>query len=194
MAFSVDDDEFQVDEATLTGILPDPYWCDTYNKGNGKAMFWYLTIKAKEQLIDGDLESPMLLHQNVPLVHQNWRSVGNDTFTWNASDDVDAHLYTFESDVVAVGELRFGKREGLNVPIRWQGETETFCSTFSVETQVIFTGIKVRGSERDTDGTTRARLASCFDISNLVQNDLRVEDFAYESGVRVAMSLFVPRP
>lgn len=193
MAIIINDDEFRIREATLAGIVNDPYWCDTYNGGADKELHWHLSIEARDKVVDGDIQSPLLLHQDVPLAVTDWHAIEELTFRWTESDDVDAHLYTFESDVIAIGELHFGKRNGRKIAVTWRGETATFVETFAVDAQVVFSGVEVRGNENDTDDSMRARLANYLELSNLVPNKMQTDDFAYDSGLKTAKSVFTPR-
>jgi hypothetical protein len=45
---------FNITRATLTGVVPDPYWSSKYNQGAAQRLVWSVDIQAGKQVLTWD--------------------------------------------------------------------------------------------------------------------------------------------
>ena len=201
MALTLDEHVFEIRQATLGGVILDPYWCKKYNRNLWTGLSWHLEVRTKRRRIQGEWCQPMLFHQSLPFRTRNWMDFAGQTFSWDATRrgkkvQQDCGLHMWEVEEIPTGTLYFGNRAGHRFLITWRGTTAfagLSLRTFSVEADIVFLGITVRGNERDTDELMRERLAEHVESADYIQRPIQVSDFKYESGLRTAESLFKPR-
>ncbi|NQU37519.1 MAG: hypothetical protein HQ526_08010 [Actinobacteria bacterium] len=58
--FIFDGQRFALEACSINASLPDPYWCDKYNKGKGKYLRWSIEFSAEEKEIDDDFLAPSI--------------------------------------------------------------------------------------------------------------------------------------
>lgn len=103
-----------------------------------------------------------------------------------------ASIYIFNHQRVAPGRLQIRSRNGVEFEVVASGKNEEGIE-FSVEATAVFRGIRVRGSEKDTEETILARLKSQLEVSNLNAGPFKLRH-RYESGVGMGEAIFTPKP
>lgn len=185
--------------------MPDPYWCDTYNNGQGKGLGWSLEISSPQTEVDDDFWAPFITIERAGFPARDWRALEGQDYVWNspvdeATGEANGTLYVFEHADISKAHLHFGRREGLKYHVRLTGlcdvhydDTYGADVALSVSATVEFSSIVVAGSERDTAETLRARLSEHVNIDDFEQGELLVNEHTYDSGVGMTSCEFTPR-
>ena len=194
---------FDIESATLCAAMADPYWCDTYNSGNGKSLLWALDVRTVPAEVDGEKWSPYVYHHGMALSARCWTLLAGQSISWDAPYDENGEsnggFYVWEHGDISFGELKIVNRTGVELDVEWSGvcavnwnEKHGEKVEFSLKTNVRFRDINVRGNENDTLVTLGERLSKFLDLGGLVQGDLESNGHSYESGIAMANCKFFP--
>ena len=86
--FVFDGREYILARAEIVGVLPDPYWCDTYNKGLGKSFSWSISFETIPEEIDDDNISPQVDFDNLGIVNVlDWQDLVGTSVAWSEPID-----------------------------------------------------------------------------------------------------------
>jgi hypothetical protein len=191
--FTFDGREYQIAKAEIIAEIGDPYWCDTYNKGEGKSISWSISFETETD--DDQFLPPSVNFDGIQVDVKNWHDLVGYETQWNepinsetneryGSTYVDIHL------LISNRQVQITDRQGTKFRIVASGKDEE-GNQFAIDAPAEFKGIYVRGSERDSDDTIRARLKQCIDDANLTGTPFKL-DYRYDSGVRMGQSFFSP--
>jgi hypothetical protein len=205
MPFLLGDREFSISEATLTAVLPDPYWCNEYNDGEGKALCWAIDVQAAGREIDGHKWAPHAYHESLQMKVRRWHDIAPRAIAWqdeydDETDEWNGGFYVFEHLGIRQSMLRLKNRRGATFELEWDGRCGVQFDKrygddvgFSIRTDVQFTGVKANGSGRDDLRSFQKRLADYLDPGDFFQGEFKSLDYTYESGVGITECLFAPK-
>lgn len=198
------DREFAVAKATLSAALPDPYWCDTYNRGQGKRLILGLDVTVEPRIFEEELWGPHFYHETLTFPGRDWRSLAGQRFSWDQpwdaeTDEANGGVYVWEHADIPRAELVFGQRDGFDFELMWSGVCNVFWDKadfgefvpFSLSAKARFTHVDVQGSAADDAGALRARLGAYLNPEDFSQGDLK-EGAAYQNRVRMLSCKFTP--
>jgi hypothetical protein len=196
--FTFDGRQYQITNAEILAAIGDPYWCDTFNKGKGKTISWgirFQTETDEEDDDDGDMPHPNVDFDGLQIRVKNWYDLAGYEAAWDKpinpeTDQRYGMTYVFDHQLISTGRLQIASRKGTEFRIVASGQNEE-GQQFSIDAPAVFKGIYVRGSERDSDDTIRARLKQHMDDTNLVGTPFKL-DVKYDSGVMAGQSFFSP--
>ena len=197
--------QFDIEKATISGTISDPYWCDTYNGGLSRGLLWSVDVDAKGQEVDGEFWQPRIYHESLQFPIRHWMDLAGQSVRWNtpfneATGEPNGGVYVFGHEDIVWATLSFLHREGNTFQLHWEGACNIFWNDeygetvpFSLDAMASFTGIRVLGSEADNDETMRERLALYLDPDDFIQRPIETTGNQYESGVEMIQTLFEPR-
>lgn len=150
------DREFAVTKASLSAVLPDPYWCDTYNRGLGKRLILGLDITVEPRIFEDERWGPHFYHETLTFPGSDWRALAGQRFSWDQpwdpeTDETNGGVYVWEHADIPRAELIFGARDGFEFEVIWSGVCNVFWDTanfgefvpFSIGAKARFTHIDV---------------------------------------------------
>jgi hypothetical protein len=186
--------QFSVKEAEIAAAISDPYWCDTYNRGNGKSISWAVTLKGASTTQDS--QPPSVYLDGLRINVRNWHDLVGYEESWQDPIDDETGeeygtIYVHDHQGIANGSVRIIERRGANFRVVAAGENEE-GQRFEIDAMAAFRGVYVRGSEFDSDKTANARLRQFLDDSNLVASPF-VLKHQYGSGVKMGDAFYKPR-
>jgi hypothetical protein len=203
MIFILKDKTFAINSARLSATILDPYWLHTYHPSGDTRLFWSLEVEAEQE--DGDeMWEPRASCENLHFPIRRWVDVAGQTAEWSEPYDEEAgehngNVYVVEHGSIARARLHFPERNGATFRFEWEGSCDVLWDEdyghdvpFSASGWAEFTGVTVQGSESDTDETLRGRLAAYLDPRDFVQGPLLREGHRYDSGVKMARTVFTP--
>ncbi len=204
MSLILKDLVFEIDEATLCGGVPDPYWMGEYHPGGDPRLGWMLDILLKPKEVEDSDWEPRVYHDSLHFPVRKWVEIAGQVVEWESAFDENGEpngcFYVFQHEDISRSRLEFLDRKHARILIYWEGLCNVFGTEeygedvpFSLNTWATFTEITVRGSEADSDKTLRDRLSLYLDLDCLVQHPIHLSKDKYESGVRMAHSLFTPK-
>lgn len=205
MAFTLDGVIFGIESATLAASVPDPYWCDTYNDGEGKELSWQLDVRMEEVEVDDAPWEPSIYHHSLLLPVRRWMEIEGQTITWVTAcdpetDEPNGGFYVWEHEDIPRAVLRFLTRNGTGFQLSWEGECNVFWDErfgenvpFRLQTVASFTGVLIHGSERDTAETMRQRLSQFLDPDDFIQGPVERGTHCYQTGVGMVSCVFKPK-
>lgn len=194
---------FEVQSATISCTLPDPYWIGRYNKGGNPAPFWSVHVNTHERvLFDSDRWEPYVYHESLFFDIRRWMELEGQCSEWETCDDcgeANGGFYVYHHGDIHQGSLKFLKRAECEFHIHWSGSCEISWNDeygdyvpFSIDTMATFTEVRVRGSEIDTTETLKLRLSQYLNTDDFTQEPIQFGS-TYEDGKRMAHSVFRPR-
>jgi hypothetical protein len=193
--FTFDGREYPIGKAEIVAAIGDPYWCDTYNHGAGKSIAWSISFEAKTAA--GELSPPSVDFDGIQIdvKNKNWRDLVGYKTQWNEpinpkTDERYGLTYLSDHLLISNGQVQITNRQGAKFQIVASGKDEE-GQQFAINAPAEFKGIYVRGSERDSDETIRARLKQYIDDANLTGTPFTL-DRKYDSGVRMGQSFYSP--
>lgn len=197
-------DEYKIVQAQIYASIGDPYWCDTYNQGEGKAISWSISFETETENIEPESESdedellpPNVDFDGIPVEINNWHELVGYQAKWKepinkATGERYGMVYVYDHQLISNGRVRITGRDGTKFQVVASGQNET-GERFQIDAPAEFTGIYVNGSEYDTNDSIRARVAKYIDDSNLRGTSFKLEG-KYQSGVRMGSCFFSPTP
>lgn len=190
----LDGQPFSIKEGEIAAAISAPYWCDTYNRGNGKSISWAVTIKGASA--PHDFQPPSIYFDGLRINVGNWHDLVGYEESWQDPIDEETGeeygtIYVHDHQGIANGSIRIVERQGANFRVVAAGENEE-GQRFEIDAVAEFLGVKVRGSEFDTNKTANARLRQFLDDSNLVASPF-VLKHQYQSGVKMGDAFYTPR-
>jgi hypothetical protein len=188
-----DGHEYRIVKAQIVAAISDPYWCDKYNKGQGKSISWSISFETKTD--DAELSPPNVDFDGIQIDVKNWHDLVGYQTQWkdaiNAeTDNRYGMTYVFDHQLISNGRVHVTARDRTKFQIVASGQNEE-GQRFTIDAPAEFMGIYVRGSENDSDETIRARLKHCIDDVNLVGTPFKL-DHKYDSGIRMGKSFYSP--
>jgi hypothetical protein len=198
------DRDFEIESATIEASVGDPHWCDTYNRGRAKDLFWSIDVLARPRAFDGETWAPRVYFECLELPVKSWKDLAGMRKEWNDGYDdrtgePNGCVYVFEHEEISRGSLIVGARRDARFELRWEGICNVHWDDefgegvpFRIETDATFAGISVAGSEKDTDASVLARLMTFIDVADLRQSPLEFLPSRYEDGVGMARARFHP--
>jgi hypothetical protein len=191
------------DGAELSAAIPDPYWSLKYNPTGDAGLVWSLDVGTEPE-VGGEMWRPRAYHENLHFPIRRWMDVAGQFVEWSAryeeeSGEPNGGFYVMEHGDIPRANLRFFERDGVTFRFEWTGVCDVFWNDeygqdvpFSAAGWAEFTSVIVYGSESDTDETFRARLAEYLDLRDFIQGPLCCDGHCYESGVKMAHTVFTP--
>jgi hypothetical protein len=198
------DRRFAIARARLSGYINDPYWCDTFNRGKDKELFWAINIEARSQEFDDEMWAPSIYHESLRFPVRNWQALEGQSLTWDSPFDqetgeLNGGFYVVEHEAISRATLSIRGRHGKRFHIHWDGLCDVFWDDdfgenvpFAVDAEAEFEGIRVRGSEKDDRESLKARLAQYLDPLGLEQGPVERSQHKYDSGVGMSSCRFTP--
>jgi len=194
---------FPIGRAELSAAIPDPYWSAKYNPSGDTRLSWYLELKG-ERVDREEMWEPLVYHQNLHFPIQRWIEVAGQVVEWftpvdDESGEPNGAFYVCEHEAISRGRIRFFERDGLRFRFSWTGNCDLFWDEeyrrdvpFSAEGWTTFTGVRVNGSESDTEESLRKRLAQYLDTADFTQGPLCRGSHTYNDGVGMTYAQFTP--
>jgi hypothetical protein len=192
--FTFDGHAYQIVKAEIMATIGDPYWCDTYNHGKGKAIAWFILFETESD--DDELSPPSVDFDGIQIDVKNWHDLVGCQTQWTesinpATDDRYGMTYVFDHQLISKGRIQITARDGTRFQVVASGENE-YGDKFAINAPAEFMGIYVRGSESDNDETIRARLKQYIDDVHLAGTPFKL-GHKYGSGVRMGESIYSPK-
>lgn len=192
--FKVDGHEYQIVNAHIVAAIGDPYWCDTYNNGQGKSISWSISFETETD--DNELSPANVDFDVLPIRVKSWHDLVGYETQWTdpinpETDERYGLTYVYDHQLISNGSIRITNRDGTIFQVVASGQNEE-GQQFTINAAAEFKGIYVRGSENDTDETIRARLKQYIDDTNLTGTPFEL-DHKYDSGVRMGQSFYSPK-
>ncbi|MEL7538157.1 MAG: hypothetical protein AAFM91_13985 [Pseudomonadota bacterium] len=196
---------FSIESAQLTAGLPDPYWCDTYNQGDGKKLRWRLKVCAEGMDVDDTFWPPSILINDFPLRGRNWRDLEDREYALGGPDnersaEFSGSVFVFQHGSIRNARLKFVGRDSTVFSIRCAGLCDIYFDeqydrniAFCLAAAPRFSGITVAGCERDTLATLRSRLDQYLNVSDFNQGEIQIGRRPYDSGVGTVSCRFTPK-
>jgi len=205
MSFTLKDLNFDVEKADISAQINDPYWCDKYNHGSGKELFWGVSIDMVTRRIEDTGWSPRIYTGRLRFPTRRWTDLAHHTFEWTTPADAvtgesNGGFYVFEHAEIPQAKLQILDRRDNRFHLLWTGLGNVYWDKkywenvpFSTEATAVFGDIFVHGSEKDNDNTMRERFAQYLDPADFTQTPIEFEKHTYESGVKMARAIFKPK-
>jgi len=197
------DRAFQIEQATLSAQMQDPYWCDKWNGGVSWQPLLSLELQAAEVEYDGEIWSPVLSHDWLPFPSRDWRALANREVKWPeaaVTGPQDGDMYVFGHHDVYEDELVFGDRRGLEVDVSWHGLCDIFWDEefgervpFAATATTRFSAVCLLGCGQDDADTFLERFALYLNPDDFVQGAVLADGNRYADGMPMARCLFTPR-
>lgn len=192
--FVFDGHEYRIVTGQITASIGDPYWCDTYNDGNGKAIAWSIHFSTESD--DEELSPPNVDFDGIQIDVPNWHDLVGYSTRWGdainiETDDRYGMVYVYDHQLISNGSVQITARDGKSFLVEATGQNEQ-GQRFTIVSPAEFMGIYVRGSEKDSDETIRARLKQYLDDVNLTGTPFMLEH-EYGSGVKMGQSFYFPK-
>ncbi len=194
--FVFDGNEYAIDRAEIVAVLPDPYWCDTYNNGQGKALSWSIRFEAKGREISGDSLSPHVSFDGLNFLKvTDWRDLAGTSITWTepVNDETGGRYgltYLYDHQLIINGKLQVKLRDGTVFRIVASGENEE-GQKFSINADARFVEVRVNGSEKDNDEQIRERLSKHLSLKHLKPTPFKIES-EYDDGTKFGDAIYTP--
>lgn len=196
--------EYRIEKAEILAAISDPYWCDKYNRGQGKSLSWLIGFEttsdgSRSELGMAEFPGPNVDFAGLSIQIKNWHDLNGLEFKWKdpidpARDESFGSMYVYDHQSIKNGQVRITSRDGVMFHIVASGQNEE-GQQFSIDAPAEFKSICVRGSEMDNDESIRRRLREQIDDSNLNSTPFELDsDFKYESGMRGGEAIFTPKP
>lgn len=191
-----DGDDYLIVSAEIVAVIADPYWCDTYNKGDGKGISWVISFETDSD--DETLSPPIVDFDGLDLDVRNWHDLVGYKAKWTAptnraSDERYGIVYVHDHQLISNGSVQILSRDGDMFHVVASGANEE-GQAFAIDAKVRFTGVMVNGSDADTEETVRGRLKEFLDDENLVAAPFELRETPYDSGVRMGQAIYSPKP
>jgi len=182
MALKIGPHSFQVESATLSGILFDKSWkkfdC-TINDGINYSLY----VKCEPQLIDGEEWRPTLEFDRFALVAPSWPEIETTSVT-----EIEGSAFTAFHCSALLKKLAFGKRTGRRFATTLDGTCDRWQLSF--KGPVEFEGYIVNGTFRDTEEKLASRLEAHVQLLGLETSESAVKDHVPRKKMRT--KLFTP--
>ena len=187
-----DGNEFPVTRARIWAKIPDPYWCDRYNQGNGKSILWTVELATKQPANTEDLMPPILELDLMPSGLRNWHELVGHVEKWSTPNTSHASIFVYDHQSISKGEFKILERDGAKFRVVGNGiDLEGNQLEFSVVAE--FEGVWVDGSGNDSQESIDARLEQYLDIGNFQNSRFKLAEEEYTSGVKMGHAFFKPR-
>lgn len=155
---------------------------------DGATISWGMSVDAQENEIENVPYSPALNIEFPRLFLRRWIGISNKDFTFEESAKGTA--YSIDHQKIVAGNISIGSfHEGyFNVSGNCV-DAETL--EFQFETRVLFVGVRVRCSERDTENSVWGKIQSHVDLDRLRQGLIDLHR-TLDDGSRIGSCLFKP--
>lgn len=210
MHLKLRDRVFDIDAATLSGFMTDPYWSATYGGGAIPTPGLAIKLATKVRRIGDDEWRPSLYNEWLSFPTRDWRDIADTTLRWRSADDeaqglgccvTNGALYAFEHADIHQAELIIGARHGAAFDIDWRGAADIFWDNaeygakvpFEAHARATFEGVTMNGNVRDDARSYRDRFAAHFNPDDFVQQDIVDWNASYEDGTGITSCKFLPR-
>ena len=203
MRITLKDACFPISRAELSAAIPDPHWWAKYNQSGDPRLAWHFELKGER--VDGqELWEPLVYHQNLHFPVRRWPEVTGQVVEWSTAVDAESGepngaFYILEHEAISRGRLCFFERDGVRFRFSWEGVCDVFWDEeygrdvpFTAEGWATFTGVRVCGSESDTDESLRARFAAYLEVRDFTQGSLCRGSHTYNDGVGMTDAQFAP--
>jgi hypothetical protein len=203
MWIALKDRRFPIGRAELSAAVPDPYWSAKYNPSGDPRLVWHFELKGER--VDGEeMWEPLVYHQNLHFPIRRWLEVAGQVVGWatpvdDASGEPNGAFYVLEHEAISRGRLCFFERDGFRFRFSWDGVCDVFWDEeygqdvpFSAAGWATFTGVRVHGSEIDTNESLRTRLALYLEIRDFKQGPQCRSSHTYNDGVGMTDAHFAP--
>lgn len=145
---------------------------------------------------EDEFPPPHVDFDGIEISVKNWHNLVGYEAAWDKpinaqTDERYGMVYVYDHQLISDGRVHITGRNGTEFRIVASGKNEE-GQTFSIDAPAVFKGIYVRGSERDSDETIRARLREQIDDTNLIGTPFKL-DFKYDSGVKAGTSFYSPK-
>ncbi|MEL7025032.1 MAG: hypothetical protein AAGL69_14955 [Pseudomonadota bacterium] len=189
--------QIPIESAVLTGVIPDPNWCDQFNEGQGKELGWTLEIVTMmDPNIDDRPYAPILTTGSLACPTRYWRDFEGTEFSWSQprhdeSGEYHGTLHMDAHDVIKRATIKFFSRTENQFHIQWSGvsdiqwaEPQEKDVKFSLTTTATFAGIIVSGSAEESLATFRERLDRYLDAGDFEQSDIQLAAEEMKTGLK----------
>ena len=192
--FTFDGSKYEIGRGRIIATLADPYWCDKYNKGQGKGLAWMVGFDSQSDI--GKPSPPSVEFDGIEIKVNNWHRLVGYRTAWKGpinpkTDDTYGFTYWDDHLVISQCTLKIVSRDGTKFRVIARGRNEK-GQLFEINGPAEFVGVYVRGSEADSDETILARLKEKFDTTNLSGTAFKLGG-TYDSGVRMGEAFFRPK-
>lgn len=180
------------ENAELSAVVPDPYWVDKYSPESSKEMYWMLKIVCRSETSDAQAN---LSHENIRIASKSWKKLKGTKVIWDAPIDDDEEspasiMRDYEEEELATGTITFGARRKDKYSIEWKCKSKP---KFTLATQVQFTGVIVRASQKESAKAVRERISQFLLLEEYEVGKLKLQPHAYQSGTKMANMFLTPR-
>jgi len=192
--------EFDIESATISGQINDPYWIKKYNPSESLALNWMLEVNCKPKEVKENSWKPYVYHQSLELKINTWKEIQNQTIQWDDSlNEIgeDSGFYVFEHGEIAKGEIKIGKLENNLFDIQWNGLCNIYFDDeydedipFELICKASIGNIRVNGSEHDEVEDIESRLKKFISLDHLERTAFEVSEHEYESGVKMTSAIY----
>ena len=201
MSITFADQQYSFIQGRISAVLPDPYWCDTYNHGRGKDFVWNISLYYSDYL---SIEFREGLGINV----DSWEKLDGFSTKWDkpinpvlregygmaaySEGVIDRHGW------INQGEVAISRISPLQFRIQAEGVSE-YGPKFTLDDTVEFKKVEVNASGLEDQAMVEARLAESLTLQNL-----KLERFellfrpnsdvmqTYKSGIQMATAVYLP--
>lgn len=191
------DYQIPIESAVLTGVIPDPAWCDQFNDGLGKELGWTLEIiTAMDPNVNVQPYAPILTTESLACPTRHWRDFENTEFSWSQAEndksgEYHGTLHMDAHDVIKRATIKFLRCTKNQFRIQWSGvsdlqwpESPDENVEFSLTTTAIFSGIIVSGNAEESSEAFRARLDRYLDADDFEQSDIQLAAEEMKTGLK----------
>ena len=192
--FTFDGREYKIGRGRIVATLSDPYWCDKYNKGQGKGLAWMVGFDSQSE--SGKPSPPSVEFDGISVEVNNWHRLVGYRTEWTGAINPktgDRYGITYWDDHLVISQctLKIVSRDGTKFWVIARGQNKK-GQQFEIDGPAEFLGVYVRGSEADSDQTILARLSKNLDTTSLSGTAFTL-DHTYDSGVRMGNAIFRPK-
>lgn len=194
--FIFDGKKSKLERCTLGASLPDPYWCDQYNHGEGKEIVWWLDFRAAASEHKGEIIAPTIDIDGLPVTLSSWKQLARTSVQWKkpinpATDERYGLTYVFDHQLITACTVEFRSRRRNRFKVLVEGR-DARRKRFSIEAMIPFQGVRVGATTNETASQIESRLGEILDLAELKAGPLQADGANYDSGVGMASMSFEP--
>jgi hypothetical protein len=206
MQLTLRDRVFQIESATLSGGMWDPYWSNKYDYGAAPRLSLALELKFAPREHDEATWQPMLYHDSLSFPTRDWRDIAGQRLSWTSplNEQTGEHngcMYVFEHADIHEGELTFGDRTGVDFEVAWRGVCDIFWDEsdygrlvpFAATARARFSKVLLHGSAKDDVGSFRERFAQHLNLDDFDHGEIVRDGGTYDDGMPTSYCIFTPK-
>lgn len=205
MTFRLDDQVYSVQKSSLWAAINDPYWCDTFNDGNEKSLYWGIDIHGAPKKEAGSLRPPHAYHHTMVFEIKTWKELEGETVEWfdpfdEETQQYNGGFYVQSHGSIVEAKLQLISFDGDQCSVLWDGLCERLWDTsdespaeFAIETTVPFKEVLVRGHDDDDEQSFRDRLAESLNPDDFIQHEVHRGTHRYQDGMGMTDCRFTPK-